>query len=291
MTINKVRQWNLEHFVQWMHVTKYGHIYTANPFGLLEVRDLSGKLIFQWMNIKLYGITSVVVNRVEYIAIVVRTSEKCGTSIKLKPSHNRSPDPGSWNILAYETDLETEIKTPLAMLENGLIAIAFVEHHGAETRNSRAHILDCNTIPFKCVSTLDIGSIKITSLCGIRSNSGEQMIACVTAFDGVQRPVAVYSLDDKKEVWRFAGQEVLNFEMGKKLDETKLKYERKEWKTCETILLKASQQTLTLKRNTENVRVSTEWCSFASGVVCFTTFCFGSNENWSFSKFAHNFLP
>ena len=115
VTINKVKQWNLEHVVQWMHVTKYGHIYTASPFGRLELRDLSGKLLYQWMDIKLHGITSVVVDRVEYVAIVIGTSEKCGTSIMLKPSHNRSPDPGSWNILAYETDLETEVQTPLAI--------------------------------------------------------------------------------------------------------------------------------------------------------------------------------
>ena len=230
MTINKVKQWNLEYAAQLMHVTKYGHIYTANPFGKLEVRDLSGKLLYQWMNIKLYGITSVVVTRVEYVAVVVRTPEKCGTSIMLKPSHNRSPDPGSWNILAFETDLETEIKTPLAMLQNGLIAIAFVERHSVETGNLQVHILDCNSIPFKCVNTLDFGSGKINSLCGIKSNSGEQMIACVTAFDGVKRPVIVYSLDNKKEEWRFTGQKIQNSEMGRKEDETAVALKEKSGK-------------------------------------------------------------
>ena len=132
VTSNKVKQWNLEHVVRWMHVTKYGHIYTASPFGRLELRDLSGKLLYQWMDIKLYGITSVVVDRIEYVATVVQTPKKSGTSLMLKPSHNRSHDPGSWHILAYETDLETEIQTPLAKLqnhENGLIAVAFVKRH------------------------------------------------------------------------------------------------------------------------------------------------------------------
>ena len=76
---------------------------------------------------------------------------------------------------------------------------------------SQVHILDCSSIPFTCISTIDIETGSIGSLCGLLSDTGEQLIACVTEFEGIKRPVVVYSVTSKVEVWQFTGQNVEEF--------------------------------------------------------------------------------
>ena len=112
-----------------MHVTKDGHIYTANPFGQIDLRDLSGRLLYQWSNVKLKSLTSVTIDKTEYVAIVVNGENETGTAIKLKTIDNRS----SWNMTGYECHLESDVQTPLAKLQNGCIAV------GLKRRKKRRH--------------------------------------------------------------------------------------------------------------------------------------------------------
>ena len=176
------------------------------------------------------------------------------------------------------------------MLQNGLIAIAFVERHRVETGNLQVHILDCNSIPFKCVNTLDFGSGKINSLCGIKSNSGEQMIACVTAFDGVKRPVVVYSLDNKKEEWRFTGQKIQNSEMGRKEDETAVALKEKSGKHAKSITQSFSPiLNIEEKREMYEFQLSSVVLPLASSVLRRSVS--DQMKTGVFPKFAHKFLP
>ena len=158
-----------------------------------------------------------VVDGIEYIAIVI--SEKSGTTIKMKPSLIKRSDSDSWDTLAYVTELQTEIITPLAQLQNNLLAIGLFQPREDETKESKVHILDCSSIHFRLVNTLDIKAGRISSLCGITGSSGEQLIACVTAFDGLKKPVVVYSVDNNQEVWRFTGENTLITDIKECLDE------------------------------------------------------------------------
>ena len=56
------------------------------------------------------------------------------------------------------------------------------------------------------------------------------MIACVTAFDGINGPVIVYSLDNIEEVWRLAGREMQISDMDRIRDETKVKLKEQSGK-------------------------------------------------------------
>ena len=211
----------MEHLVQWLHVTRDGHIYTANPFGQIDLRDLSGKLLYQWLNIKTRGITSVTNNKREFIAIVVSGVNESGTAIKLKPKQSRSQTSDSWNITAYESPLESDIQTPLARLQNGCIAIGLKQHLQNDESIAQVHVLQCDNIPFNCLHRINTECQNIRSMCGLLGDTGEQLLACVTEFDGVKRPVVVYRVTSQEKVWQFSGQNVEEFKTRDVLDKVK----------------------------------------------------------------------
>ena len=219
INISRFKQWNLKHTVQWMHVTKDGHIYTANIFGGIDLHHLSGKLLYQWERVPLRGITSVTVDKKEYIVVVVKGLNESGTVLRVTPIQSRFLDDDQRNEIAYETQLDSDTQTPLCKLQNGCIALGLKVSNMNDATRCQVHVLECSSIPFKCVSTVDISSSSVVSLCGIVSNDGLQLIACVTAFDGVKRPIVVYSLNNNEEIWRFTGHDVMNFETRRELDQ------------------------------------------------------------------------